>query len=42
MKVIVIGGGPAGIIAAIKAAKEKNDVTIIEKNHSLVKKLLIT
>ena len=42
MKVIVIGGGPAGIIAAIKAAKEKNDVTIIEKNPSLEKKLLIT
>ena len=42
MKVIVIGGGPAGIIAAIKAAKEKNDVTIIEKNPSLGKKLLIT
>ena len=37
MKVIVIGGGPAGIIAAIKAAKKKNDVTIIEKNPSLEK-----
>ncbi len=34
MKVIVIGGGPAGIIAAIKAAKKKNDVTIIKKSFT--------
>ena len=42
MKVIVIGGGPAGILAAISAAEEKNEVILLEKNESLGKKLLIT
>ncbi len=42
MKVIIIGGGPAGMLAAISAKKEKNEVTIIEKMNSLGKKLLIT
>ena len=41
-KVIVIGGGPAGMMAAITARKNKNDVLIIEKNNQLGKKLLIT
>ena len=31
-RVIVVGGGPAGMIAAITAAENGNDVTIIEKN----------
>ena len=42
MKVIVIGGGPAGIIAAIKSKEENNDVTILEKNDILGKKILVT
>ena len=42
MKVIVIGGGPAGIIAAITAAKNKNEVILIEKMNSCGRKLLIT
>ena len=42
MKVIVVGGGPAGILCAISAAQLGDDVTIIEKNNSLGKKLLIT
>ena len=42
MKVIIIGGGPAGMQAAIKYKKEKNQVTIIEKNKILGKKMLIT
>lgn len=42
MKVLIIGGGPAGMLAAISAAKEKNDVTILEKMNSCGKKLLIT
>ena len=41
MKVIVIGGGPAGIIAAIKSKEENNDVTILEKNDILGKKILV-
>jgi len=42
MKVIVIGGGPAGIMAAISAARDNSEVVLLEKNNSLGKKLLIT
>ena len=42
MKVVIIGGGPAGMIAGIKAAEEGNKVYIYEKNNMLGKKLLIT
>lgn len=41
-KVIVIGGGPAGMMAAITAAKNKNDVTLIEKMRTVGRKLSIT
>ncbi len=41
-KVIVVGGGPAGMMAAITAAEKGNDVTIIEKMPLFGKKLLIT
>ncbi len=41
MKVIVIGGGASGIIAAIKAS-EVSDVTIIEGNSKIGKKILVT
>lgn len=39
---IVIGGGPAGMLAAITAARRGNKVLLIEKNDRLGKKLLIT
>ncbi len=42
MKVVVIGGGPAGIMSAISAKNSGNDVFLIEKMNSLGKKLLIT
>ena len=42
MKVIVIGGGPAGMMAAITSAEEGNEVVLIEKNKVLGKKLSIT
>lgn len=42
MKVVVIGGGPAGIMSAISARQSGNDVMIIEKMNSLGKKILIT
>ncbi len=42
MKVIIIGGGPAGMLAAISSAKIGNEVTILEKMNMLGKKLLIT
>ena len=43
-KVAIIGGGPAGMMAAIKAAQilGPKTVCIIEKNDSLGKKLLMT
>jgi predicted Rossmann fold flavoprotein len=40
--VIVVGGGPAGMIAAGKAAENGAHVLLVEKNESLGKKLLIT
>jgi predicted Rossmann fold flavoprotein len=40
-KVIVIGGGPAGMMAAI-AASDKHEVILLEKNEKLGKKLFIT
>ncbi|MBO5349972.1 MAG: NAD(P)/FAD-dependent oxidoreductase [Clostridia bacterium] len=42
MKVIVVGGGPAGIMSAISAKRSGNDVILLEKMESLGKKLLIT
>lgn len=39
---IVIGGGPAGMFAAITAAEQGKKVLLLEKNHRLGKKLLIT
>ena len=41
-KILIIGGGPAGMIAAIEAVSNDNDVYIIERNKRLGKKLLIT
>ena len=40
--VIVIGGGPAGMMAAGRAASRGARVLLLEKNDSLGKKLLIT
>ena len=42
MNVLIIGGGPAGMMAAITAAEQGNNVTILEKMNSCGKKLLIT
>ena len=41
-KVVVIGGGPAGMMAAITAAENGHEVLIIEKMPSFGRKLLIT
>ena len=41
-KIIVIGAGPAGMMAAIKAAENGADVTILEKMKRPGKKMLIT
>ena len=42
MKTVVIGGGPSGMMAAISAASNGDAVTLLEKENSLGKKLLIT
>ena len=42
MKTIVIGGGPAGMMAAITASQNGDKVILIEKMKSLGRKLLIT
>ena len=41
-EIAVIGGGPAGIMAAIAASKNSSSVILLEKNPKLGRKLLIT
>lgn len=40
--VVVIGGGPSGLVAAIYASYNRNKVTVLERNSSPLKKLLLT
>ncbi|WP_296067374.1 BaiN/RdsA family NAD(P)/FAD-dependent oxidoreductase [uncultured Mediterraneibacter sp.] len=40
--VIVVGGGAAGMMAAIIAARNEQNVTLLEKNEKLGKKIFIT
>ena len=42
MKVVVIGGGPAGMMASITSAENGNEVILLEKMQTLGRKLLIT
>ena len=41
-RVIVIGGGPAGMLASIMAARAGHQVSVYEKNEKCGKKLYIT
>lgn len=41
-KVVIIGGGAAGMMAAIWAARDGASVTLLEKNEKLGKKVFIT
>ena len=41
-KILIIGGGAAGMMAAVFAAKNGNNVELFEKNEKLGKKLFIT
>ena len=41
-EVVIVGGGASGLTAAITAARNGKDVTIIEKNNKCGKKILIT
>lgn len=40
--IVIIGGGPAGMMAAINASSEKSKVCLLERNNSLGQKLLLT
>lgn len=42
IRIVIVGGGPAGMMAAIQAASEGAEVTLIEQNNILGRKLLIT
>ena len=41
-EVVIVGGGASGLTAAITAARNGKDVTIIERNNKCGKKILIT
>ena len=42
MDIIVIGGGAAGLMAAIHAAKDGAKVRLLERNDKIGKKILVT
>ncbi len=41
-KVVVVGGGAAGVFAAIHLAENNLSPILLEKNHSLLEKVLLT
>lgn len=41
-KVVIIGGGAAGLMAAIRAAEGNREVVVVEKNDRPARKLMIT
>ena len=42
IKIVVVGGGPSGMMAAIRAAALGQDVTLLEKKDSVGNKLLLS
>ena len=42
MKTIIIGAGASGLVAAISAARNNSEVTVIEHEKQIGKKILIT
>lgn len=42
MRVVIVGGGASGLVAAIYAKRNGNDVIIVEKNNRCGKKILST
>ena len=40
--ICIVGGGPSGMMAAVRASNDNNKVILIEKNEKLGKKLFIT
>ena len=41
-KIVIIGGGASGLVTAITAARKGKKVTILEKNNTMGKKILVT
>ena len=41
-KVVIVGGGASGLVAAIYARKNKNEVLVLEKEAKVGKKILAT
>ena len=41
-KVLIVGGGAAGMFASVTAAENGHEVLVFEKNEKLGKKLFIT
>ena len=41
-KIAVIGGGASGLVAAINAKNDNNEVIVLEKNSVCGKKILVT
>ena len=42
MDIVIVGGGAAGLMAAINIKNDTNNVTILEKNDEVGKKILVT
>lgn len=42
MKIAILGGGAAGMMAALQASENQHDITVIEKNDTLGRKLSST
>ena len=41
-RIVIIGGGPSGVICVLHAKRKDNEVIILERNNTLLKKLLMT
>jgi len=41
-EIVIVGAGPAGIMAAIRAKELRKEVILLEKNNSIGKKILLT